>query len=216
MFDSQQLSLLKRPSGLDFITRRARNVATFSGPHRSDCKYFLTQRQECSGLAIAGGRKSQAHTHTPDGEIIRNVFFPISLKSLTRVCLLVQLHDTRKGSFSPLVCFYLDNVENPRVGWWWHWWDWWDWWGRRQSPIVQTLPAFLMCCCLILPTTYTLESRCLMRETDEQRLEQLTLGMEGSLMMPRVVCANKGLLLILGENRMISKWTQVCKSCKGK
>ena len=55
-----------------------------------------------------------------------------------------------------------------------------------------------------------------MRETDEQRLEQLTLGMEGSLMMPRVVCANKGLLLILGENRMISKWTQVCKSCKGK
>ena len=53
-------------------------MATFSGPQRSDCKYFLTQRQECSGLAIAGGRKSQAHTHTPDGEIIRNVFFPSS------------------------------------------------------------------------------------------------------------------------------------------
>ena len=191
-------------------------MATFSGPHRSDCKYFLTQRQECSGLAIAGGRKSQAHTHTVDGEIIRNVFFPSSesvrfvnsLKSLKRVCLLVQLHDTRNGSFSPLVCFYLDNVENPRAGWWWHWW------GRRQSPIVQTLPAFPMCCCL-LPTTYTLESRCLMRETDEQRLVQLTLGMEGSLMMPRVVCANKGLFLILGENRNL-KWTQVCKSCKGK
>ena len=141
----------------------------------------------------------------PSSESVRLVN---SLKCLTRVCLLVQLHDTRKGSFSPLVYFYLDNVENPQAGWWWHWWDWW---GRRQSPIVQTLPAFLVCCCLLL-TTYTLESRCLMRETEEQRLVQLTLGMEGSLMMPRVVCANKGLLLILGENRMISKWTQVCKS----
>ena len=71
---------------------------------------------------------------------------------------------------------------------------------------------------LLLPTTYTytLESRCLMRETEEQRLEQLTLRMEGSLMMPRVVCAKKGLFLILGENRLISKSTQVCKSCKGK
>ena len=136
-----------------------------------------------------------------------------SLNSLTRVCLLVQVHDTRKDSFSPLVCFYLDQVENPWAGWWWHWWDWW---GRRQSPIVQTLPAFPMCCCCLLPTTYTLESRCLMRETEEQRLEQLTLRMEGSLMMPRVVCAKKGLFLILGENRLISKSTQVCKSCKGK